>query len=49
MSSPYPELNTSSLQYLTAEQAIADFVNFARTAQLPFDTSNASTAPNVVG
>ncbi|KAB8296041.1 hypothetical protein EYC80_008849 [Monilinia laxa] len=47
-SSPYENLTTTNLQLLTLKQAIADFVYFAKTVDLPFDTnhsSNAATAP----
>ncbi|KAM3083810.1 hypothetical protein ACMFMF_001174 [Clarireedia jacksonii] len=47
-SSPYDNLTTTNLQYLTLEQAIADFVYFAKTVDLPFDSnhsSNAASAP----
>ncbi|QSZ37115.1 hypothetical protein DSL72_009208 [Monilinia vaccinii-corymbosi] len=47
-SSPYEDLTTTNLQLLTLKQAIADFVYFAKTVDLPFDTnhsSNAATAP----
>ncbi|KAI0126464.1 serine carboxypeptidase S28 [Xylariales sp. AK1849] len=47
-SNPYPNQTTTHLQYLNLDQAIADFVNFAHNASLPFDTtgqSNAEQAP----
>ncbi|EPE29559.1 alpha/beta-Hydrolase [Glarea lozoyensis ATCC 20868] len=46
-SSPYQTLNSETLQLLTLEQSIADFVYFAKVAPLPFDTkkSNADKAP----
>lgn len=47
-SSPYPDLTTYNLRFLTLANAIADMTNFAKTAQLPFDTngtSNADKAP----
>jgi hypothetical protein len=44
VSSPYAELSTKNLQYLTLENSIADFVNFAKNADLPFDTSGSSKA-----
>lgn len=47
-SSPFAQLNTSNLQYLTVQQAMADFTNFASNASLPFDSGNASNAANVV-
>ncbi|KAJ4411335.1 hypothetical protein N0V82_009024 [Gnomoniopsis sp. IMI 355080] len=46
-SSPFAQLNTTNLQYLTVQQAMSDFTNFAANAQLPFDTGNASSAANV--
>lgn len=47
-SSPFAQLNTSNLQYLTVQQAMSDFTNFASNASLPFDSGNASNAANVV-
>lgn len=47
-SSPFPQLNTSNLQYLTVQQAMSDFTNFASNATLPFDSGNASNAASVV-
>ena len=47
-SSPYAELTTENMQYLTLTNAIADFTNFATNGVLPFDphgTSTASRAP----
>jgi hypothetical protein len=47
-SSPYDDLTAENLQLLTLKQAIADFVYFAKTVALPFDTahfSNADKAP----
>lgn len=47
-SSPYDNLTTTNLQLLTLKQAIADFVHFAKTVDLPFDSnhsSNAASAP----
>ncbi|KAH8671712.1 serine carboxypeptidase S28 [Xylariales sp. PMI_506] len=43
-SSPCENQTTVCLQDLTVEQAVADFVNFAKTAPLPFDTTNSSNA-----
>ncbi|RFU32281.1 hypothetical protein B7463_g4069, partial [Scytalidium lignicola] len=43
-SSPYDNLTTENLQLLTLKQAIADFVNFAKTVDLPFDTDHSSNA-----
>lgn len=36
-STPFTELTTQNLTYLTLENSIADLTNFARTAHLPFD------------
>lgn len=43
-SSPYPVQTTTNLQYLTLNQSINDFVNFAQNVVLPFDTGRTSTA-----
>ncbi|KAF4637979.1 hypothetical protein G7Y89_g115 [Cudoniella acicularis] len=43
-SSPYSVLTAETLQYLTLDQAIADFVYFAKAAALPFDKNHASNA-----
>lgn len=48
-SSPYDILTTENLQYLTLDQAIADFVYFAENVDLPFDTNHSSNAGNTVG
>ncbi|KAH1658225.1 hypothetical protein KXX40_008634 [Aspergillus fumigatus] len=45
-SSPYPELTTETLQYLTLEQSIADLVHFVKTVNLPFDENHSSNADN---
>lgn len=45
-SSPYDDLTTENLQDLTLKNAIADFVNFAKTVKLPFDTNHSSNADN---
>ncbi|CAK7269405.1 hypothetical protein SEPCBS119000_003551 [Sporothrix epigloea] len=45
-SSPYDELTTENLQYLTVPNAIADMTYFARNVKLPFDTNGTSNAPN---
>ncbi|KAF1937821.1 hypothetical protein EJ02DRAFT_458410 [Clathrospora elynae] len=48
-SSPYAELTTANLQYLTFEQVMYDLVNFAENVKLPFDhNSTASTVPWVL-
>lgn len=47
-STPFDLQSTEALQYLTLDQAVADFVHFAQSVKLPFDlngTSNAPTAP----
>ncbi|KAH6680540.1 putative serine protease K12H4.7 [Halenospora varia] len=44
-SSPYATLTAETLQLLTLDQAIADYVYFAKTAALPFDTKHATNAP----
>ncbi|KAI1879336.1 hypothetical protein JX265_002290 [Neoarthrinium moseri] len=47
-SNPYPNQTTAHLQYLTLQQAVDDFVQFALNVSLPFDTSgqtNAEHAP----
>ncbi|KAK8099683.1 serine carboxypeptidase S28 [Apiospora kogelbergensis] len=44
-SSPFDDQTTKNLQYLTLEQSVADFVNFARNVKLPFDPSGKSNAP----
>ncbi|KAK8211846.1 putative serine peptidase [Phyllosticta capitalensis] len=45
-SSPYDELTTKNLQYLTLEQSIKDTTHFAKTVALPFDTNGSSNAAN---
>lgn len=50
-SSPYEDLTTANLQYLTLTNAILDFTNFAKNVKLPFDvhgSSNAGAAPWVM-
>lgn len=44
-SSPFDDLTTKNLQYLTLANAIADTTNFARNVQLPFDNTTSSNAP----
>ncbi|ORY69115.1 serine carboxypeptidase S28 [Pseudomassariella vexata] len=47
-SSPYVNQTTENLQYLNLEQSSADFAHFAKTVELPFDTTgqtNADQAP----
>ena len=44
----FDTVNTTTLQYLTVQQAIADFVYFAENVEFPFDpdcTSKASQVP----
>lgn len=43
-STPFTDLSTKNMQYLTLENAIMDLTNFANTAKLPFDTNGASNA-----
>lgn len=45
-SSPFTNLTTDNMQYLTLNQSIADLTNFARTANLPFDPYHTSAAPS---
>ena len=45
-SSPYPDLTTDNLRYLTLENAITDLTRFAREVQLPFDVDGSSNAAN---
>ena len=47
-SSPYAELTTENLRYLTLKNSIADLIHFARNADLPFDRSGNSSAKNAV-
>lgn len=46
-SSPYAELTTANLTYLTLDQAIHDFTNFANHAELPFAPHGGSNAKDV--
>lgn len=46
VSSPFDDLSTKNLQYLTLSNSIADLTHFARTAKLPFDLNGTSQAPN---
>ncbi|KAJ5235467.1 uncharacterized protein N7469_004635 [Penicillium citrinum] len=43
-SSPYDDLTTENLQYLTLENSIADLTYFANNVKLPFDTNSSSNA-----
>ncbi|TAQ90255.1 hypothetical protein B7494_g1445 [Chlorociboria aeruginascens] len=45
-SSPYDYLDSETLQLLTLDQAIADFVYFSKTVDLPFDTNHSSNSGN---
>jgi len=50
-SSPYADLSTKNMQYLTLNNSIHDLTHFARTVKLPFDkngSSNADKAPWVL-
>ncbi|KAH8812182.1 serine carboxypeptidase [Xylogone sp. PMI_703] len=50
-SSPFEELTTKNMRFLTLKNAIADLNHFALTAKLPFDTTgttNAAKAPWVL-
>ena len=47
-STPFTDLTTENMKYLTLENSIYDLTNFAKTAELPFDRSgrtNAESAP----
>ncbi|KAF2421488.1 serine carboxypeptidase [Tothia fuscella] len=46
VSSPFANLSTDNLQYLTLENSIADFVRFAKEAKLPFDVQGNNNADN---
>jgi hypothetical protein len=43
-SSPYEDLTAETLQQLTLKNAIADWINIAKTIDLPFDTDHSSNA-----
>lgn len=48
---PVPDFSTENMKYLTVNQSLADFENFALSARLPFDdtlSSNANNAPWVM-
>lgn len=47
-SSPYAELTTENMQYLTLENSIADLTHFAQTANLPFDPHHSSNPERAV-
>ena len=47
-STPYTEQTTKALQFHNLDQAVADFVRFARTVKLPFDKNGTSNAPDAV-
>lgn len=42
-SSPFAELTTKNMQYLTLENSISDLTNFAKNVYLPFDHRRSST------
>ncbi|TQS36050.1 hypothetical protein Golomagni_03509 [Golovinomyces magnicellulatus] len=45
-SSPFADLTTKNLRFLTLNQSISDLTHFAKTVELPFDTTNSSNAGN---
>ena len=45
LSSPFANLSSKNLEYLTLSNSIADLTNFARHAVLPFDLQGSSHAP----
>ncbi|KAH6681003.1 putative serine peptidase [Halenospora varia] len=45
-SSPYTDLTSENLTFLTVPQAVQDMTNFARSVPLPFDTTGKTNAPN---
>jgi len=45
---PAKDLSTKSLQQHTLDNAVADFVSFAKNASIPFDKSGQSNAPQAV-
>ena len=47
-SSPYQDLTTKNLQYLTLKNSISDLTYLAQTVSLPFDTTNSSQADKAV-
>jgi hypothetical protein len=49
-SSPFPELTTANMQYLTLENSILDLTNFANNVKLPFTRArtNADAVPWVL-
>jgi hypothetical protein len=48
-SSPYADLTTENLRYLTLANSIADLTYFAKNVKLSFDTNSSSNAQNAVG
>ncbi|EFX01073.1 serine-type peptidase [Grosmannia clavigera kw1407] len=44
-SSPFDDLTTKNMRFLTLANSIADVTHFARTVELPFDTNGTSNAP----
>ena len=47
-STPYEKQTTKALQFHNLDQAVADFVRFARNVKLPFDKNGTSNAPDAV-
>ena len=45
-STPYTDLTTENMIYLTLENSILDLTNFARNVELPFDSHGSSNADN---
>lgn len=45
-STPFTDLTTANLQYLTLENSIYDITNFAKKVKLPFDSNGKSNAKN---
>lgn len=43
-SSPVPDLSTQNMKYLTLNNSIADFFNFAQNVHMPFDQDGSSVA-----
>lgn len=47
-SSPYQELTTENLKYLTLNNSIHDLVYFAHNFKAPFDSAEGATSPEKV-
>ena len=47
-SSPFTNMTTENLRYLTLKNSIADLVRFANEVDLPFDKNNSSSATKAV-